>query len=171
MIIVRKKLNQTVPLVESSCFRINKGFSDVKLRECSITNRSIIILALACPPNFPYVYAGMEYDAGTGLYHTFTRYYSPTLQRFLSAGSIGYSADDSNLLAYTRNDATNRTDPSGNILLEAVVGGHRRYRRRTSSLYRQPKGYLDANTYGHRIRSCDRLCDWSHRRAPLAKFN
>jgi RHS repeat-associated protein len=38
---------------------------------------------------YPFLFAGMESDP-TGLYHTLSRYYSPTLQRFLSEDPLRF---------------------------------------------------------------------------------
>jgi RHS repeat-associated protein len=62
----------------------------------------------------------MEYDQGSGLYHTHTRYYSPRLQRFLSEDPLGFGGGDTNLFAYTANDPVNEIDPSG---LQVIVPG------------------------------------------------
>ena len=56
-------------------------------------------------------YTGREND-GTGLYFNRTRYYSPTLQRFISEDPIGI-AGGINLYAYVENDPINSTDPNG----------------------------------------------------------
>jgi len=44
--------------------------------------------------NYPYLFAGMEYDSatgqGTGLYHTYARYCHPRLQRFLSEDPLQF---------------------------------------------------------------------------------
>lgn len=69
-------------------------------------------------------YAGREND-GTGLYFNRARYYSPTLQRFLSEDPIGF-AGGINLFAYVENDPFNFTDPLGldkNGLLDALQLG------------------------------------------------
>src|SRR5260370_5120989 len=47
----------------------------------------------------PYQYTGREND-GTGLYFNRARYYSPTLQRFVSEDPIGFDADF-NVYTYT----------------------------------------------------------------------
>ncbi len=60
----------------------------------------------------PFQFAGMEYDS-TGLYHTFARYYSPGLQRFLSEDPLGIGGGDTNIFAYVNNDPVNRVDPLG----------------------------------------------------------
>jgi RHS repeat-associated protein len=62
---------------------------------------------------YPYLFAGMEYDAQTGLYHTPARYYSPTLQRFVSEDPLGFGGGDVNLFVYAGNDPVNRSDPLG----------------------------------------------------------
>ena len=69
-------------------------------------------------------YAGREND-GTGLYFNRARYYSPTLQRFLSEDPAGFSAGI-NFFAYVDNDPLNFTDPFGldkNGLLDALQLG------------------------------------------------
>jgi RHS repeat-associated protein len=67
----------------------------------------------------PFQFAGMEYDS-TGLYHTFARYYSPGLQRFLSEDPLGIGGGDSNIFAYVHNNPVNMIDPLG---LSAGGGG------------------------------------------------
>ena len=60
----------------------------------------------------PFQFAGMEYDS-TGLYHTFARYYSPGLQRFLSEDPLGIGGGDTNIFAYVHNNPINLVDPLG----------------------------------------------------------
>jgi RHS repeat-associated protein len=64
-------------------------------------------------------YTGREND-GTGLYYYRARYYSPTLQRFISEDPIGFAGGDLNLYAYVSNSPCNATDPTGEWAL--VVG-------------------------------------------------
>ncbi len=69
-------------------------------------------------------YTGREND-GTGLYYYRARYYSPTLQRFISEDPAEFGGGDSNLYAYVSNSPSNFTDPSGemNPLVGACLGG------------------------------------------------
>ena len=60
-------------------------------------------------------FTGREND-GTGLQFYRSRYYSPTLQRFISEDSIGFSGGDTNLYGYVFNSPTNFTDSSGQII-------------------------------------------------------
>ncbi|MDG4784879.1 RHS repeat-associated core domain-containing protein [Micromonospora sp. WMMD1102] len=60
----------------------------------------------------PYRYTGRE-DDGTGLYYYRNRYYSPTLQRFISEDPIGIASGDANPYAYVFNHPTALTDPMG----------------------------------------------------------
>jgi RHS repeat-associated protein len=63
-----------------------------------------------------YSYAGMEYDANTGLYSDRARYYNPQTQQWLSQDPMGFGAGDSNLYRYVNNDPLNAIDPSGQAL-------------------------------------------------------
>jgi RHS repeat-associated protein len=63
-------------------------------------------------------FAGRENDC-TGLFYYRARFYSPTLQRFISEDPIEY-AGGLNLHAYTNNNPVNATDPLG---LEVVLFG------------------------------------------------
>ncbi len=59
-----------------------------------------------------YQYTGREND-GTGLYFYRARYYSPTLQRFISEDPLGFRGGDANLYAYVWNSPSNFFDPIG----------------------------------------------------------
>jgi RHS repeat-associated protein len=59
----------------------------------------------------PSKYTARE-DDDTGLYYYRARYYSPTLQRFISEDPIGFSGG-MNFYAYAENDPVNGTDPYG----------------------------------------------------------
>ena len=62
---------------------------------------------------YPFLFAGMEFDSATGLYHLQARYYSPQLQRFLSEDPKGFDGGDTNFFAYVGNSPANGTDPLG----------------------------------------------------------
>jgi RHS repeat-associated protein len=74
----------------------------------------------------PAQYTGREND-GSGLYYYRGRYYSPTLQRFVSQDPLGFGGSDPNLYAYVRNDPANFIDPLGllanNSWLDALQTG------------------------------------------------
>jgi len=59
-----------------------------------------------------YEYTGREHDS-TGLYYHRARYFSPTIQRFISQDPLGFTAGDSNLYAYASNSPTVFSDPLG----------------------------------------------------------
>ena len=59
-----------------------------------------------------FAYTGRELDAA-GVYYYRERYYSPTLQRFVSEDPIGFGGGQSNLYAYVGDNPLNRTDPTG----------------------------------------------------------
>lgn len=71
-------------------------------------------------------YTGRE-DDGTGLYYYRARYYSPSLQRFISQDPMGPNAGDTNLYAYVGNDPVNFIDPSGlcSVSLQDLQGLNR----------------------------------------------
>ena len=60
----------------------------------------------------PSQYTSREND-GTGLYYYRARYYSPTLQRFISQDPLGFGGGDTNLYAYTGNNPISFNDPFG----------------------------------------------------------
>ncbi|HKY26732.1 MAG TPA: RHS repeat-associated core domain-containing protein [Pyrinomonadaceae bacterium] len=68
--------------------------------------------ASGTPGNNSAQFTGRENDA-TGLYYYRARYYSPTLQRFISQDPVGFAGGDTNLYAYVANDPVNNTDASG----------------------------------------------------------
>jgi len=57
-------------------------------------------------------YTPRERD-GTGLYYHRTRYYSPSLQRYISEDPLGLGGGDINCYAYAFNSPTNFVDPFG----------------------------------------------------------
>jgi RHS repeat-associated protein len=65
----------------------------------------------------PLRYRGYFYDTETGLYYLGSRYYSPTLGRFISAdeqiATSGSALLGGNLFAYGFNDPVNTIDPDG----------------------------------------------------------
>ncbi|HEX6699184.1 MAG TPA: RHS repeat-associated core domain-containing protein [Gaiellaceae bacterium] len=67
-----------------------------------------------------FQYTGREND-GTGLAFLRARYYSPTLQRFLSEDPLGVRAGDANLYAYVSNSPLNLVDRLG--LCGSGIGG------------------------------------------------
>ena len=67
-------------------------------------------------------YRGYIYDTDTGLYYLQTRYYDPTVGRFISPDSVEYLGANGdiqsyNLYAYCLNNPVNRFDSNGNLSL------------------------------------------------------
>ncbi len=62
-----------------------------------------------------FKFAGMEYDATTGIYYDRARYYDPNTGRFVSQDPMGFAAGDANLYLYVANSPTASTDPTGHI--------------------------------------------------------
>ena len=59
-----------------------------------------------------FKFTGRE-DDGTGLDYLRARYYSPTLQRFLSEDHLGFAAGDANFHVYAYDDPLDYTDRTG----------------------------------------------------------
>jgi RHS repeat-associated protein len=59
-----------------------------------------------------FQFTGRENDS-TGLYYYRARYYSPTLQRFISEDPLQFSGRNVNLFEYVFSDPINHIDPSG----------------------------------------------------------
>ena len=81
----------------------------------------------------PIRYRGYYYDTETGLYYLKSRYYDPTVKRFLNADGYVQTGDglhDKNMFAYCLNNSVNLSDPTGRfpwvvigILVLFGVGG------------------------------------------------
>jgi len=69
-----------------------------------------------------YGFQGMRYDTASGLYGSASRFYSPTLQMWITMDPTGFGGGDVNLYRSFNNDPINKTDPSG-LYLPAVAGG------------------------------------------------
>ncbi len=70
-----------------------------------------------------YQYTSRENDAN-GLMYYRNRFYSPTLQRFLSEDPIEFLGGDTNLYSYVFNSPTNLIDPTGLDRYEITVGDY-----------------------------------------------
>lgn len=83
----------------------------------------------------PFRYRGYYYDAETGLYYLNSRYYDPSIGRFINADDISYiqpmDVNGLNLFAYCGNNPVMYIDPDGTlfwffigaILIGAAIGG------------------------------------------------
>ena len=60
-----------------------------------------------------FKYAGMRYDAVSGLYYDNARWYDPASGRFVNLDPKGFAAGDADLYRYVGNSPTNAIDPSG----------------------------------------------------------
>ena len=70
----------------------------------------------------PFRYRGYYYDAETGFYYLQTRYYDPTIGRFINADNYELiaqlaSSKELNMYAYCGNNPIMYTDPTGEIAL------------------------------------------------------
>ena len=71
-----------------------------------------------------FMFAGMQFDATTGLYYDHARYYSAATGRFMSQDPNGFSAGDTNLYRYAANAPTIAVDPSGLYCVGLRGGGN-----------------------------------------------
>ena len=72
----------------------------------------------------PLLYRGYIYDFETGLYYLQSRYYDPTLGRFLNADALvstGQGFVGNNMFAYCLNNPSTMADPTGQVAWGAVV--------------------------------------------------
>ncbi|MGO8866374.1 MAG: RHS repeat-associated core domain-containing protein [Alphaproteobacteria bacterium] len=77
----------------------------------------------ATAPVTDFVYAGMFYNADSGLYLTQYRAYNPAIGRWLSRDPFGESSDPAaNLYRYVNNDPVNVADPNGFLGIVYTLG-------------------------------------------------
>ena len=67
-------------------------------------------------------YAGMRYDALSGMFYVTTRWYDPRSSVFMSQDPLGFGGGQTNLSEYCGNSPANLADPSG-MSPSAFVGG------------------------------------------------
>ena len=69
-----------------------------------------------------YGFAGMMFDAESGLYHTPNRAYMPGVGRWLTQDTIGFEGGDANLYRYVGNSSLSYIDSTGeNRVLSAAI--------------------------------------------------
>ena len=76
----------------------------------------------------PLTYRGYYHDQDLGLYYLQSRYYDSVVGRFINADEIGFlgangDLNSYNLYAYCSNNPVMYTDPSGNVIIEALIWG------------------------------------------------
>lgn len=74
----------------------------------------------------PFRYHGYVYDEETGWYYLLSRYYNPTVGRYLSAdtlSSTGQGVLGYNMYAYCLNNPTTNYDPSGSLSFSNLLSG------------------------------------------------
>ena len=73
----------------------------------------------------PFRYRGYYYDTETGLYYLNSRYYDPSIGRFINADDISYiqptDINGLNLFAYCGNNPVMYVDPTGNFVLSLTT--------------------------------------------------
>ncbi|MDP3304752.1 MAG: RHS repeat-associated core domain-containing protein [Erysipelotrichaceae bacterium] len=100
-------------LIDASGVEVVKYTYDSWGKPISITGS----LALTVGTMNPYRYRGYRYDHESGLYYLQSRYYDPSIKRFISADSViagvGGDIQGNNLYSYCFNNPVNMSDPSG----------------------------------------------------------
>ena len=74
----------------------------------------------------PFRYRSYYYDNETGFYYLQSRYYDPTVCRFINADDLSYLGEDGNslsynLFAYCGNNPVKNYDPSGHSIVTKLV--------------------------------------------------
>ena len=83
-------------------------------------------LASTLGKNNPFRYRGYVYDEETGFYYLQSRYYDPSVGRFISADvllSTGQGVLGHNAYAYCLNDPINSVDGNGNFSFKSLFSG------------------------------------------------
>ena len=76
----------------------------------------------------PFRYRGYYYDTETGFYYLQTRYYDPTIRRFINADNyellptLSQTIGQLNLYAYANNNPIMFTDETGEFVISLIVG-------------------------------------------------
>ncbi len=109
-------------LIDASGTEVVKYTYDSWGKPISITGS----LATTVGAKNPYRYRGYRYDQESGLYYLQSRYYDPSIKRFINADifvSTGQGFSGNNVYAYCGNQPINRSDPSGTNFIDSILNG------------------------------------------------
>jgi len=98
-----------------------------------------------------FKFTGQDYDAETGLYWYWMRYYDPGVGRFTTCDPLGIAAGDLNLTRYVNNSPTTSTDPTGGTDASeegALSGNQLRQIAQAKQAYQKNKKFRE---YFHRF--------------------
>jgi RHS repeat-associated protein len=112
-------------LIDASGTEVVKYTYDSWGKPISITGS----LALTVGAKNPYRYRGYRYDNESGLYYLQSRYYDPSIKRFISADDgidLGAELLGYNMFQFCANNPVNYADPTGEFIITTttlIVGG------------------------------------------------
>ena len=109
---LRNAQNDIVKIIDGSGNTVVQYTYDSWGKPISVTGT----LASTLGVNQPFRYRGYVYDAETGWYYLQSRYYDPSIGRFISADvylSTGQGVLGHNAFAYCLNNPVNMSDPTG----------------------------------------------------------
>ena len=107
-------------LIDASGTEVVKYTYDSWGKPISITGS----LATTVGAKNPYRYRGYRYDTESGLYYLQSRYYDPSIKRFISADDgidLGAELLGYNMFQYCANNPVNNADPTGEFIISTLI--------------------------------------------------
>ncbi len=115
---IRNYLNEAVANYHYDAWGKLLSITDANGNKQTFTNDTFSVDNASIAYINPIRYRGYVYDNETGFYYLNTRYYDPSLRRFINADgyvSTGHGILGNNMFAYCNNNPVMYSDPSGNL--------------------------------------------------------